>query len=979
MPEKSEFPKVTLKYSALEAFVKVAKKYFDQGIFSLQLKREFNPDQRLVLSFQVKDREQPIEIISQIIDRVQAPDKKGFTYGMRFLNFTEKKLNRLLEETTIKTEQVAPKEIEPKEKIISSEKPREIAKPPIPPSPSGEKATEIKEAEIMMSEETIIQEEVVIGSGPRETFDGRPKQEPEKIAEVSKPAPSKAPEPKAPPVPEVKPELETSVQEQKIPEKIKPPEPEPAKPTPAEPQPEEFIPEEELESEIKPGLEKEELSPAEPPSGTEPQPPIAEEPAPPEQIPFPEWKPISPKDLSDFLFRFCKMSLTALDPSLPDTSKQFQALFDDFQKMMQNRDRLGIYLALSPSGKDFIIEGAQTIPKSIKILLASDIVGTLIFRLIQLFDEKELVGIIFRRFIDFEHFQKFIQELAKFNPEKISPDEFGLSLIRAGIYQFNFILETDLVAVPEKISEESKIILARLSGDLKRLKTLAEQIGEEPIALLTLRLEDTIRLVNNPEVIAQVLEHLPYAWSDKITELEFSDFEEQFIFSIPASLLLGCAEILAKKLSGFPAEPEAKAKQPNQLRARLEKLLRKVMARIAYETPDQALELLAHLLERKVIRYEELPEEIRDPVASFKLAEDFLKTPEQKLDLLKNSKSKAEYRKLSSQLLWASVALLEKKQPEWADKIFNTLVSQYQDQNPPFPERAKIAREILKRLSEPMAVELLVRLLDTSKREVKELCAGMLYAGGDACAEKLLSLLEKSEDRNTRRLICEVLGRFGDKVAPALIKKLNQPEIPWYLIRNLLMVLAEIKSEEIQDKINQFLSHPHRRVREEALGYLFANSGKNAEDILAKALEDSESSVKSRALSYLAKLPQISNSSLSGLVNLIKSLEHEETDSEKELCFQRAVDLLSKSAPESLPDRTRSERFLLEILERSEPKGIFSRAKSNLSPKMKITLIEELGKKRVEEAKKILSKLAKDKDEQVKKSAEKALSQLGKK
>ena len=974
MPEKSEFPKVTLKYSALEAFVKVAKKYFDQGIFSLQLKREFNPDQRLLLSFQVKDRQQPIEIISQIIDRVEAPDKKGFTYGMRFLNFTEKKLNKILEGTSIPPETTAPKP-----KIIPPEKPQEIARESIPSSPAEQEKAEIIEAEIIMPEETIIEQEVVIGTGPRESFDGRPKEKPEKITKLAEPAPSKSPEPKAPPLPEIKPKLETTVPEPRIAQEIKPAEPEAVEPKLIEPEPEEFIPEPEAEPEIKPGLEKAELVPPPVSPESEPQPSLAQEPTPPEQIPSPEWKPISPKDLSDFFFRFCKMVLNPLDPSLPDTTKQFQALFDDFQKMMQNRDRLGIYLALSPSGKDFIIEGAQTLPKSIKIILTPDIVGTLIFRLIQFFDEKGLVGIIFRKFIDFEHFQKFIQELAKFNPEKDSPDELGLRLIQSGIYQFNLILETDLVAVPEKISEETKIILARLSGDLKRLQCLAEQIGEEPLALLTLRLEDVIRLVNNPQVIAQVLEHLPLSWSDKITELEFSDFEEQFIFSIPASILLGCAEILAKKLSGFPAEPESKAKPPNKIRARLEKLLRKVMARIAYETPDQALELLAHLLERKLIRYEELPEELRDPVSSFKLAEDFLKTPEQKLELLKNTNSKTEYRKLASQLLWASVALLEKKQPEWADKIFNTLVSQYQDKNPPFPERPKIAREMLKRLSEPMAVELLVRLLDTGKREVKELCAGMIYAGGDACAEKLLSLLEKSEDRNTRRLTCEVLARFGEKVAPLLVKKLNQPQIPWYFTRNLLMILAEIKSPAIQGLLNQFLTHPHQRVREEALGYLFAISGKNSEEILANALNDSESSVKSRALGYLAKLPQISNSSLSGLVNLIKSLEEEEPDAEKELCFQRALDLLSKSAPETLPDRTKTERFLLEILERSEPKGIFSRAKSNLSPKMKIILIEELGKRKVEEAKKILSKLAKDKDEQVKKSAEKALSQLAEK
>ncbi len=1175
MGKKPAFPKVNLKYPTLEAFAKAARKSFGQGRLPVRLKKQFDSGQRLVLIFQFGDREAPVEIIGQVMDRIEDKQKGGFAYGIRFLNFTENKLNRLLAGGELKPKEPFPQPAAPPpappKLAAKAEKPVAAPAKPAPgpapkvekPRPAVEEKAEKPAVEVSRPEEGF-EEEILLRKGGTQTFDGRPFEEPRETGQPEiKPAPAasgKAPE-AAPEIPGSPAESESPAVTMKPvaaePEaggpSLQKPAPAPAEPAPvfkfeeaafteepaktSAPQPveveksvilgegvvirqkapaptvEEPTPEVAAKSAskstpptgqqfalfeeampagavVEKAPEKKASAPAQPeaplfeelpllatpaakpaPGGeavaeaaapaeddldfgalspipellkeAKPLPKVAEsagvKPAgaegkffeeaapfletgpgsgaaaavagvaesaeelaePGEELPelfeeapeaageaeLPkaaaaeapvEFKPLPPEQLSDFLFRFCRIVLNPPAPDQTDSDKQFSTLFEDFQKLMESRDRIGIYLVLAGSGKDFIVEGAQQNPRSIKVLLPPEMAGTLIFRLIDLFDAKELVGISFRKYLNPEHFQNCIMSLARFHPEKESADELASGLIKAGIYHFRPIFETDLVAVPEKIKEDTEIILARLSSELKRLKTMSEQMSEEPLALLTLRLEDILRPGTDHEVVAQTLEHLPLIWTGAISEFEFQDLEDQILFSIPAPVLIKSAELLVKKLISSKGSKGKGPGAPEKSRANLERLLRRVMARIAYEAPDQAMQGLGELFDRELIKYEELPEDIRDQVAAPRLASDFLKTPEPKMAQLAQAAAPGAYSKLASQLIWTAIALLDKKQFSWAQKIFSTLVGHYRDQNPPFPDRPRLARESLKRLSEPFAIELLTRALASGKKEERELAAGMLYATGSAAVKKLLVILEQSADRNVRRLACEILARVGQGAVPTLAEKINTPGIPWYLTRNLLMILAEIKSEVLRDKLPSYLKHPHPRVREEAIGYMLAIGEEQTEMILASLLKDPETSVRRRALAGMSKLEKLAPDTLLGIANLIKELAAAEPSPAAELTFQQALDLASRHGSEKSAGGATLNESLLDLLEQSEAHGIFSRAKLTLSPKMKIALIEALGKGRVGDARKLLTKLAKDKDEQIKKSAEKALELIGK-
>jgi hypothetical protein len=1220
MAEKPAFPKVSLKYPSLEAFAKAARKCFEKGRLTVKLKRDFESGQKVLMVFTLGDRQNPVEIVGQVNDRVAAKTGEGYNYGIRFLNFSESKLNRLLAGEEAKPAPAAetPKEPEPaaeaqpqpplqeppaapvQEPALAPEpeqpapepepaltpepEPAPPAEPEISAAPEAQPAPEIEQQPAPAPEpapsEPVMEQTAPAAEEPVPLTEQSAEQAPEQIDEQSEPpgesiaesaiegqpaettavpeqveqlptaatdqAQSASPEPasaetaqeeygefefideevtimkgssqdfdlrrhdkppapvaeqawhtapaqpppdfesqiiEAPPATEVQPPTEAPVAmgPESQPEPIiepapeapvepppdlsqeQAPEPQPEKPMPAaepetppepiavaapEPEP---IPEAAPEPEPKAAAPSQE-QPAEPdlapPPGPTPEPapqaaaseqeqpvtpaplttqeisapaakeikppppdeefpellpetspeaapaalgreiveinkPVAEEkpvpasePAAEAPAPAPELKPISPKEFSEFLFRFCKMIMNPPDPKLPESGKSFNSLFEEFQAVISSRDRIGIYLAIAPGSKDFIIEGAAPAARSIRVILPPDLSGTLIFKMIELFDRKGLVGIIFRKFIDLERFQNFILNLGNFDPEKENGDALALRLIYLGVFHFNLIFETDLVPVPEKIEEETKIILARFYGELKRLNSLAGQMSEEPLALLTLRMEDIVKFVNNPVVVVQMLEHLPLVWAGQVEEFEFQDFEDQILFSVPVKLLLGTFEIFARRIRDLEKQKLGKDRKKEAMRQRLEKLMKRVMARIAYEAPAQALEPLSQLFERKVIRYEELPLEIRDQVAASSMAKEFLKKPESELEKFEALREFKAYNERAGQLLWSAVAMLEEGKLNWAQQIFSKLVDHYQEKDPPFAERSKAAREVLRKLAEPTAVEIAVRYLSTGRKEEKELAASMLYAAGPDAARRLLNLLETSEDRNVRRMISEVLARMGERVSGLLLEEINKPDIPWYLFRNLLMVFSEIKSPIAQERGKLLAQHAHRRVREEALGYLFAIKVEGLEQLLLDALKDPEVSVRTRGLGCLAKQDQLSDQALDRVYQLTRQLTQNAAEPEAELCFQQAIELLDKAGAARKFDGMEIDKFFLSMLEQAE-KGLFSRAKLELSPKMKLPLVEALGRRKSGKAQKVIGKLAKDKDEQLKKAAQKALEQIG--
>jgi hypothetical protein len=100
----------------------------------------------------------------------------------------------------------------------------------------------------------------------------------------------------------------------------------------------------------------------------------------------------------------------------------------------------------------------------------------------------------------------------------------------------------------------------------------------------------------------------------------------------------------------------------------------------------------------------------------------------------------------------------------------------------------------------------------------------------EAAGEPLLDALESSQDRSTRWNLLRILGEVGTTIAPAVAARL--PYSPWYVQRNLLLLLGRLGSWPEGFSPTDYLTHPDPRVRREAYRLMLDSPGTREAGIL---------------------------------------------------------------------------------------------------------------------------------------------------
>jgi hypothetical protein len=114
------------------------------------------------------------------------------------------------------------------------------------------------------------------------------------------------------------------------------------------------------------------------------------------------------------------------------------------------------------------------------------------------------------------------------------------------------------------------------------------------------------------------------------------------------------------------------------------------------------------------------------------------------------------------------------------------------------------------------------------------------------------ALLAEEGDRQVRARMCQVLAKIGPSIVPVLLERLEDPR--WYLVRNMVHVLGKIGDESAFGPVVTLLSHPHSRVRIEAVRALALVAPARAAASLVTVSRDADPEVRIEAVRALGAL-----------------------------------------------------------------------------------------------------------------------------
>jgi HEAT repeat protein len=184
------------------------------------------------------------------------------------------------------------------------------------------------------------------------------------------------------------------------------------------------------------------------------------------------------------------------------------------------------------------------------------------------------------------------------------------------------------------------------------------------------------------------------------------------------------------------------------------------------------------------------------------------------------------------------------------------------------------AVEILQKIDSALEASDLERAYLTSRREGIQKCLtegplldqqmDALTRGTETEVQRALQVIRMIGDEGVRRII-EALGEvrqvsrrlrlfralkdLGGVAVEPLKRSLQDSR--WYLVRNAVMVLAEIKDPRVAPQLVALLNHPESRVRKEVVRALGSLASPKAQEGILRALEDEDDGVRLKALDVL--------------------------------------------------------------------------------------------------------------------------------
>jgi HEAT repeat protein len=151
-----------------------------------------------------------------------------------------------------------------------------------------------------------------------------------------------------------------------------------------------------------------------------------------------------------------------------------------------------------------------------------------------------------------------------------------------------------------------------------------------------------------------------------------------------------------------------------------------------------------------------------------------------------------------------------------------------------------------------------------------------------------MNLLGDLENSKARRALCDVVCELGKNSVPLITPFINDSR--WYLVRNVIYILARIGREQALPYIFKGFSHREPRVRREAVQAMGLIGSPRASAVLVRGLHDEDAQIRSLAALNLAKV--VKKDSLPHLLEVVQSKEFYKREKTEIKAFFEAIGMI---------------------------------------------------------------------------------------
>ncbi len=265
-------------------------------------------------------------------------------------------------------------------------------------------------------------------------------------------------------------------------------------------------------------------------------------------------------------------------------------------------------------------------------------------------------------------------------------------------------------------------------------------------------------------------------------------------------------------------------------------------------------------------------------------------------------------------------------------KVFNAIHAGRIEKPEPF-------RAVVDRMLEEIAAgdffdPLMERIYAADEHVRRQAMDRMAQIGGGA-VPLLLERLRGSESKMERSRILRVIIQMGAAAVPSLKAEIAR-DVPWYYLRNLVLLFGKIGGPENLPVIQPYLTHEDNRVRREVINCLYAIGGKEGERLLISALPRMEDSLKQIIIGNLAALQ--SRQAVSPLVKFLESETLAASKMRNELAIKVCNALGAIGATEAVAPLT-------EILEHRRRSSFISKSRDDRVRAAVVDALETIWKK----------------------------------